>query len=342
MKRALFALFVTLLSSSPAVSDTFSVAAVYSPNYADSAMITWTSPVTGTIDISGNAWTTLHTSVVQLEYIPASLAPSIDNPGNGTGGALEGGTTALLGGSVQAGLDPSSPYYETAGHPAAFGTSASIPCENGPLPCGAYQAPLPPIAVNQGDMIAAVIENYYLYSGDTVGLNLNVQIMGNAQGSGGTLANPQVLTGASTGFGGTLDPSSNHSTDVYEFYWGGGDFGGTAATNAIFGNSSVPGGFASGMQLNLYGFPTDNLIGSLTVLDNSVSSGPFDFGSQPAGNYPLHVKDLNANDDPPYNIEFRGPVGAPNGPVSTPEPASILQLGAALAGLAFGGHRFRR
>jgi hypothetical protein len=339
MKRAFFVLFITLMVSSPAVSDTFTLAPVFSPDFANTGMITWISPVNGTIQISGNAWTTYHTSDVTIEWIPASLAPLINNPGNGPGGALQAGTYAVDAGTVQAGLDPSSVYYESPSDPADFGTSASIPCENSDMvssECGGYTAPIPAIPVSEGDMIAAVIENYYMYSGDTVGLNLNVQMVGNAQGSGGTLASPQVLTSTTYGIDGTLDPSSS---DVYEFYWGGGDFQSTATTDGdSVGIGPVAGGFANGMGLSLYSFPAGSLIGSATVLVGS-TSGSFDFGSLPAGDYELQVTDLAPSGDPPYDIEFNGPVGAPPPSGSTPEPSSILLLCTVLAALALGGRQ---
>lgn len=339
MKRAFFVLFIALMSSSPAVSSTFSLAAFGAANYGDSAMITWVSPVTGTITISGNAWTTSQTSDVAVEWIPASLAPTINNPGNGVGGALEGGTSPLVNGTVQ--HSATGNYFESQADPANFGTSYSIPCGNGNLGCvSANPGALKTLTVSKGDMIAAVIENYYLFGGDTVGLSLGVQITGNTQGSGGTLANPQLLTTTSSGFGGTLNPSASHSTDAYEFYWGGGDFSGTAVTDAIFGASTIPAGFQSGMGLALYSSPTDVLLSSLTVLNSSASSSSFDFGSVLAGNYVLQVTDLNSNDDPPYNLEFNGSVGAPNGQGTTPEPSMFLLVGTAL--LAGGYWRRRR
>jgi hypothetical protein len=333
MSRAFVILLAVLAMSIPGLSDTFSLAPVFSPNYADTGMITWTSPVNGTITVSGNAWVTYQTSDVTLEYVPASIASSVDNPGNGVGGALQGGTWRVVAGTVQHGA--TGGYYVSPADPAAFGTSMSIPCENGQLPCSGYTAPLPAFTVNKGDMIAAVIENYYMYSGDTAGLNLNVQISGDAQGSGGTLADPEVLTSISGGVDGTLDPSSSHSSDAFEFYWGGGDFGGAAATNAVFGTTSVSGGFASGLALGLFSFPAESPIGSLTVLNNSAASGSFDFGSLSAGNYVLQVTDLNSNDDPPYNIVFNGSIDPPSsGPAPVPEPISLMLVGTCLLGLS--------
>jgi hypothetical protein len=314
-----------------AVGDTFSLAPVFSSNYADTGWITWTSPVNGTITVSGNAWAQFYAANVTVEYVPEPIAVTVNNPGNAVGGALQAGTWRVVAGTVGGGSES---------NPPVFGTSPSIPCENGQLPCSGYTAPLPAFTVNKGDMIAAVIENYYLYSGDTAGLNLNVQISGDAQGSGGTLADPEVLTSISGGVDGALDPSSSHSSDAFEFYWGGGDFGGDAATNAVFGTTSVPGGFASGLALDLFSFPAESPIGSLTVLNNSAASGSFDFGSLSAGNYVLQVTDLNSNDDPPYNIVFNGSIDPPSpSPAPVPEPSSILLLCTVLGGLAVAFHR---
>ena len=55
MSRAFVILLAVLAMSIPGLSDTFSLAPVFSPNYADTGMITWTSPVNGTITVSGNA-----------------------------------------------------------------------------------------------------------------------------------------------------------------------------------------------------------------------------------------------------------------------------------------------
>jgi len=331
MRRVCLVLLAAVMGSSPAVSDVFSLAPVFSPNYADTGWITWISPVTGTVTISGNAWTTNQSSDVTVEYVPASIASSVNNPGNSTDGALQAGTSRVVAGTVQHGVFGN--YYESETSPAAFGTSYSIPCENGTLPCTGYVAPLPPITVNKGDMIAAVIEDYYLYGGDTVGLNLNVQISGDAQGSGGTSqADPQALTSIAGGLDGTLDPVSGHSSDWYSFYWGGGDFGGAAATEAAFvGNTSVAAGFASGMQLNLFS-SADSPIDSLTVLGNSAASGSFDFGSLAAGNYVLQVTDPNLTDDPPYSVLFNGQIDPPS--TAVPEPGSILLLCTMIGGLA--------
>ena len=240
--------------SSPAFSDVFWLDPANSPNYADTGWITWISPVTGTITISGNAWTTNQRSNVTVEYVPAYIATTVNNPGDEMAvlskRAQEKWREALYSMESLGTTDKS----ETS--PADFGTSASIPCQNGGYvysQCGAYQAPVPPITVKAGDMLAAVIENDYQYAGDTVGLDLNIQINGDAQGSGGTSADPQALASIAGGLDGTLDPSSGHSSDWYSFYWGGGDFGGNAATQATFvGNTSVAAGFASGMQLNLF------------------------------------------------------------------------------------------
>jgi len=339
----LLGLFVAILLSSPAAGDVFDLAPVFSANYADTGMITWVSPFNGIVNISGNAWATNHTSLVTLEYVPAAIAATVNNPGNGIDGALEAGTTPLLGGAAQ--------YpYSTSQNPAAFGTSPYIPCSASASWCNyTYMGPLQPIAVNQGDMIAAVIQNMYMYSGDVVGLNLSVTGSGNAQGSAGTtLANPTVLGSISGGIDGSLDPSSGHSSDTYEFYWNGGDLGGTATTNASYtfgANPSVSGGFAAGLRLALFYFPSDSLVGTpLTVLDNSATSGVFDFGALPAGNYLLQVSDASSASDPPYDIAFNGSIDPPSPGSPVPEPRSILLCAAMLGGLVvpLARHRQRR
>ena len=337
MRRACILLLVTLVMSPLAAGSTFTLGPWIdhvSP-YSDAGMITWTSPADGKVVISGDAWPTWHTESVWLEYVPEYLASLGLNPGNGVQGVLQSGTTPLLGGSVQVG-------YVSQGSPAAFGTSAWIPCSASVPWCGyTYRGPLQPIDVQKGDVIAALIENYYCCGEDIAGLDLNVRLVGDLQqqGTAGDLANPQFLTGTFTGLSGSLKPSSSHSSDAYEFYWSGGEFSGNATTNSIFGNSSVAGGFSDGLEMDLYSSPTGPAIGSWTVLDGSTASDSFYYGPLSAGNYVLQLIDKNSLDDPPYSIQFSHSIDPPN----VPEPRSFLLVGACLLGL--GGtiqRKFRR
>jgi hypothetical protein len=136
-------------------------------------MITWTSPADGVANITGDAWATQSTDDVWLEYIPADL-PSNYIPGEylvadlNPDTVLQAGTTPLLGGTVQ-------PPYAPSWDPAQFGTSPAIPCGVGVPWCNGYESPLNPIAVQKGDVIAALIENYNTSTGEIAGLDLNVQ-----------------------------------------------------------------------------------------------------------------------------------------------------------------------
>jgi hypothetical protein len=316
MNRIAIALSVAILITSPAVAESFTFSLGpwtdhAPPLYSDSAMVLWTSPGIGTVDITGSAWPTYSTQSVWLQYIPnsiASLGPL--NPGN----VLQTGTTHLAGGTVQ--------YpYQSPGNPAVFCASLAVPC--------IQVSSLSGLPVGTGDVIAVLDEQFNLFAGDIAGFDLNIHFSGDFQGSGGT----QAVTGWYSGIAGNLGAGLS---DAYQFYWPGvGGLGGTAFTDTIFQNGSGGGGFPNGLRLDLL-TPTGGLIGSQTVLSGSGVSGPFDFGGQSAGNYTLRVTDLTGGADPPYNIEFNSRIGAPVGASGVPEPDSVVLLGPLLAGLLAG------
>jgi hypothetical protein len=314
MRTAVVTLFLALTMSSLAVGDGFTLAPLYSTTPTDpwpySGMILWTSPSAGIVDISGDARTTQSTDDVWLQYIPASLAALGLNPGN----VLQQGTTPVANGTVQS----SDPNCNTT---IQFGTQPCIPLRTPGVTLGNLQ-------VQQGDVIAALIENYNIFTTDAAILDLSVQLADDFQQQGGSLANPRPVTGAYNGISGSL---SHGSSEAYEFYWGGGDFGGTATTNSIFGTTLVPGGFSNGLELDIYSVLSGKLRGSKLVLNSSTASDSFDFGLLSAGNYVFQLTDMNSLDDPPFDIQFNGAIDPPSS--SVPEPGSWLLLGTCLLGL---------
>lgn len=311
MKRLHITLLLALLTPFPAVSEIFGLGPWIDRQFpwSDSAMITWTSPVNGYVNIFGNAWVTNHSSSVWLEYIPEAYASNL-NPGN----VLQSGTIPVANGTVQAGTGCAGPVD--------LGTEPCIPLRTPPLT-------LNNLPVQKGDVLAALIQNFYLPGGDTVGLNLAVQVAGDFQQPGGSLSNPQAVTGTYTGISGSL---SNGSSEAYQFYWSGsGDFSGTATTNSIFQNGVGAGGFPNGIELSLFSSPSNDFLASSILLGASTTSGTFDFGSLPAGNYVVELTDKSSGLDPSYNIEFNGSIDTPS--QVTPEPGGWLMIGTGLLGL---------
>jgi hypothetical protein len=330
MKKVLIIFFVGVLMAASAFGDALNLASSSAggqnaPNYTSWGMILWTSPGNGSVTLSGGAMATQSTDDVWLYYFPASVFAQVTPPVNPPNVNTRSGATEIATGTIS-GSGSCSGFVD-------YGTANCIPLRQ--------VTSLGGVPVQTGDVIAALIENMNLYTNDSATLDMNAQFSGDFQGtgSGGT----QSLNGSYLGISGSLDPSAGHSVDTYAFdCTASGDLSGAALTDLVWGNGSSGGGFQSGMGLALYDASGD-LVGSTTVLGSSTTSSTFDFGYQAAGNYELQLTDLNSTDDPPYEIEFNSPLGAPLS--SSPEPNSAALLGALVGVLAvwrLAGHSRRK
>ncbi len=316
MKRIAVTLFVAVVMSSSSMGASFELAPV-----SDIVAMTWTSPGNGTITISGDAWATGGSpggsDTIKVLYVPSAYASTITSPAGPPGIA---DATPLLGGTVPPNNIPYPfPTYNMLNWNTSIPSLPSLP------------------GVAKGDVIVLELANQYTLGVMNVGASLNVGFAGNLQGQGGSLSNPQLVTSPVSGISGSLNPSAGHSTDVIKFSWAGGDFSGTSATDYIFGSGTGASAFASGLGLDLYSSST--LIASTILLDSS-GSGSFDLGNLAQGNYVLQLTDLNSGDDPPYDIQFNGQIGAPlNSSVPEPSLPSLLLFGSGVFGLVGVLHR---